>query len=194
MGATSVCSPCPDHRTGRNWPYSPLFSTLSRRFLVSKASEGSYEGERRPRSSSAQEAAGTHCWAVLSPCPPHQHPPAPPTSLEAAALCCPAACKGPRRLAQPIPLSLKVETKAQGGRDWPKAGPRQPGSLLKGRSQDLAGGSGRVDVGRCGGKYQNVIGFIKGLVREPFRPGQRLGTGRELSSPVNPWATKAALC
>lgn len=53
----------------------------------------------------------------------------------------------------------------------------QPGSLLRGRTWDLAWGSRRVNVGRCGGKYQSVIGLIKGLVREPFMPDQNLGTG-----------------
>lgn len=64
----------------------------------------------------------------------------------------------------------------------------QPGSLLKGRSWDLAGGGRRVNVGSRGGKYQNVIGLIKGLVREPFLPGGRLGTSGEPSSSVNPLA------
>lgn len=40
---------------------------------------------------------------------------------------------------------------------------------------------------RCGGKYQSVTGLIKGLVREPFVPCQRLGTGLEPSSPLTLW-------
>lgn len=47
-------------------------------------------------------------------------------------------------------------------------------------------------LAEVGGKFQSVIVLIKGLVREPFMPVQRLGTGREPSSPVNPLA-KAAL-
>ena len=51
----------------------------------------------------------------------------------------------------------------------------QPGSLVRGRARDPAGGGGRVDVGRCGRKYQSVIGLIKGLVREPFMPAKGWG-------------------
>lgn len=68
----------------------------------------------------------------------------------------------------------------------------QPGSLLRGRAWDLAQGGGTVDIDRPGEKYRSVVGLIKGLVREPFMPCQRLETDLEPSSPVNPLA-KAAL-
>lgn len=107
--------------------------------------------------------------------PPHG--PAPPPLRQ-------LLCEGPQRLAQPNPLSLKTETKAPRGRDWPEVG--QPARLPAHRQ--VPGPGGRVNAGSRGGKCQNVIGLIKGLVSEPFRPGQGLGTSREPSSPISPLA------
>lgn len=70
------------------------------------------------------------------------------------------ACKGPKRLAQPNPASLKTGTEAQAGR----AGPTWPASQAPFPHEAAQGtwlGMLRVDIGRPGGKYQSVTGLIK---------------------------------